>query len=220
MEKLTDKLPKEFVNRMKTMLGNDFNKFEESMNESSVRGLRVNTNRVSVKEFCEGFEQKLEKVAYAKDGFVLDSDDKLGNSIEYMTGQIYLQEPASMLAVCASGIEQETKPLKVLDLCASPGGKSGQIAARIGENSILFSNEIIPSRANVLFSNIERLGFRNVVVLNEKPENLACFEGFFDYVFVDAPCSGEGMFRKNPETISEWSEENVKNNKGRIIWKS
>jgi len=210
MEKLTDRLPKEFVNSMKTMLGDDFNKFEKAMNEPLVRGLRVNTNRVSVEKFCECFEQKLEKVDYAIDGFVLESDDKLGNSIEHLTGQIYLQEPASMLAVCASGIEQETKTLKVLDLCASPGGKSGQIAARIGEDSILFSNEIISSRASVLFSNIERLGFRNVVVLNEKPENLACFEGFFDYVFVDAPCSGEGMFRKNPETISEWSKENVK----------
>ena len=210
MEKLSEKLPKEFVLRMKETLGSDYQKYEEAVNNEPVRGLRVNTNRVSVDEFVKNFNQKLEKVPYARDGFVLESDDKLGNTSEHLSGRIYLQEPSSMLAVCASEIEKETKPLKVLDLCASPGGKSGQIAARISKDSILFSNEIISSRAGVLFSNIERLGFKNVVVLNEKPENLLVFENYFDYVFVDAPCSGEGMFRKNPETISEWSEENVK----------
>ena len=170
----------------------------------------MNTKRVSTDDFCHEFKEKLESVPYAKDGFILDSEEKIGNTIEHLTGQIYLQEPSSMLAVCSSGLEKENRPLKVLDLCASPGGKTGQIAARIADESILFSNEIISSRAAVLFSNVERLGFKNVVVLNEKPENLLVFENFFDYVFVDAPCSGEGMFRKNPETIEEWSEENVK----------
>ena len=209
MEKIPEKLPSEFLSRMKELLGDDYQKYIEALQCEPVRGVRVNTNKISVEKFCEKFDYEIEKVPFSTDGFVLKTDDKIGNTLMHITGQIYLQEPSSMLAVCSSEIEKETKPLKVLDLCASPGGKSGQIASRISKDSILFSNEIVSSRANVLFSNIERLGFKNVVVLNEKPENLLVFENFFDYVFVDAPCSGEGMFRKNPETIEEWSIQNV-----------
>lgn len=209
MEKITTKLPEEFLSEMKNSLGEDYQKYLTAMDEEPVRGLRVNTNRVDVADFIEKYGKPLEKIPFSRDGFVFESDEKIGNSSEHMTGLVYLQEPSSMLAVCSSGIETENRPLKVLDLCASPGGKSGQIASRISSDSVLFSNEIISSRAGVLNSNIERLGFKNVIVLNEKPENLLVFEGYFDYVFVDAPCSGEGMFRKNPETINEWSKENV-----------
>lgn len=210
MENLSEKLPKGFVSRLKNTLGADYDKYQEAINQDSVRGIRVNTKRMPVAEFCEKHKGEIVKIDYADDGFVFKSDEKIGNSSEHLSGIVYLQEPSSMLAVCSSGIEKEGRPLKVLDLCASPGGKTSQIACRITEDSLLVSNEIISSRAGVLFSNVERQGFKNVVVLNEKPENLLVFENFFDYVFVDAPCSGEGMFRKNPETISEWSEENVK----------
>ena len=209
MEKITTKLPEEFLSEMKNSLGKDYQKYLTAIDEEPVRGLRVNTNRVDVADFIEKYGKPLEKIPFSTDGFVFESDEKIGNSPEHMTGLVYLQEPSSMLAVCSSGIETENRPLKVLDLCASPGGKSGQIASRISSDSVLFSNEIIASRAGVLNSNIERLGFKNVVVLNEKPENLLLFENYFDYVFVDAPCSGEGMFRKNPETIGEWSKDNV-----------
>ena len=111
----------------------------------------------------KNYGKQLEKVPFSTDGFVFESDEKIGNSPEHMTGLVYLQEPSSMLAVCSSGIETENRPLKVLDLCASPGGKSGQIASRISSDSVLFSNEIIASRAGILNSNIERLGFKNVV---------------------------------------------------------
>ena len=210
MEKISEKLPKAFLEKMKKQLGSNFDAFVSSFDEEAVRGIRVNTKRISVDDFVKNFEEKLEPISYAKDGFVFESDEKIGTSAKHLSGLCYLQEPASMLAVCSSGIENENRPLKVLDLCASPGGKTSQIASRISEDSILFSNEIIKSRADVLFSNVERQGFSNVVVLNEEPKRLLNFEGFFDYVFVDAPCSGEGMFRKNPETISEWSESNVK----------
>ena len=209
MEKLSEMLPNEFCERMKSSLGKNYQKYLDAINSNAVRGLRVNTKRISVQDFIEKYDYNLKKLNFADDGFILNSDDKLGGSFEHLSGLIYLQEPSSMLSVCSSGIEKDNRPLKVLDLCASPGGKSGQIASRISEESILFSNEIISSRANVLFSNIERLGLKNVVVLNEKPENLLSFENYFDYVFVDAPCSGEGMFRKNPETIQEWSKSNV-----------
>ncbi len=211
MENLFEKLPQAFINRMKNQLdGEKFEKFKNAMNLKPVRGVRVNKKRVQVNEFVKKSNLNLKPVSFCDDGFSFDGDDKIGSTPEHLSGAIYMQEPSSMLAVCASEIEKDNRPLKVLDLCASPGGKSSQIASRISEDSILFSNEIIKSRAQVLFSNIERQGFKNVVVLNEEPQNLLCFEHYFDYVFVDAPCSGEGMFRKNPETISEWSEENVK----------
>ena len=214
MEKLSEKLPEKFKERLQNSLGKDFDKYVEAIDKPSVRGVRVNTKKIAANEVEKIFEKefclKLEKVKYSSDGFILNSNEKFGNETSHLSGLYYFQEPSSMVPVCASQIEKEDGPLKVLDLCASPGGKTGQIACRVGDDSLIVSNEIISSRASVLFSNVERQGFKNVIVTNEEPEGLLCFEGFFDYVFVDAPCSGEGMFRRIPETISEWSEENVK----------
>ncbi len=209
MEKFIDKLPKEFLKSLKSQLSDDeYKNYLQAMEKPAVRGLRVNLVKIGVDEFFKIFGENLKNVCYSNDGFILNSNEKLGNSYLHLAGAFYLQEPSSMMAVCASEIEKEDRPLKVLDLCASPGGKTGQIASRVGEDSIIFSNEIIRSRADVLYSNVERLGLKNVVILNEEPKNLEVFENYFDYVFVDAPCSGEGMFRKNPETIFEWSTEN------------
>ena len=214
MEKLSEKLPAEFLLRQKEQLGDKFDDYLKAMDEPSVRGVRINTTKISVDECVKIFENELNtkfsKIDYSRDGFILNSIEKFGNEASHLAGLYYFQEPSSMVAVVSSGIEKENKPVKVLDLCASPGGKTGQIACRVSEDSLIVSNEIISSRAGVLFSNVERQGFRNVIVTNEEPESLLVFEGFFDYVFVDAPCSGEGMFRRVPETINEWSEENVK----------
>ena len=211
MEKLSERLPKDYQNQMKELLGENYQKYINAINGNFVRGLRVNKVKVSVDEFLKtsNINKKLTKLGFTDDGFILDDEDKIGNTAEHLSGQIYIQEPSSMVPVCASGIEKEDGPLLVLDLCASPGGKTGQIASRISDESIIFSNEIIKTRAEILQSNVERLGLKNVVILNEEPKNLKIFNGVFDYVFVDAPCSGEGMFRKNPETITEWSSENV-----------
>lgn len=211
MEKLSERLPEVYKNQMKELLGDDYDRYIDAFNKDSVRGLRVNKVKTSVQEFLKTSEisKKLTELGFTDDGFILDDEDKIGNTVEHLTGQIYIQEPSSMVPVCASGIEKEEEPLLVLDLCASPGGKTGQIASRVPEGSIIFSNEIIKARAEILQSNVERLGLKNVIILNEEPKNLKIFNGVFDYVFVDAPCSGEGMFRKNPETIAEWSEENV-----------
>lgn len=210
MENLSDSLAKEFLLKQKNLLGEDFKNYINAINGDYVRGVRVNTDKISVSEFKSNFEFELEDIPYSLDGFILKTDEKLGNSYKHLAGLFYMQEPSSMVAVCASNIDKETRPLKVLDLCASPGGKTGQIACRVSADSLVVSNEIVKSRADVLYSNIERQGFKNVIVTNEEPKNLLAFENFFDYVFVDAPCSGEGMFRKNPETIAEWSEDNVK----------
>ena len=211
MENVSKLLPEEYKKQIKELLTDDFEKYLDSLDKPSVRGLRVNTNKISVDEFIKTntLGVNLRTISYAQDGFIFDTEDKIGLSDEHLTGLIYVQEPSSMVPVCASGIEKENRPLKILDLCASPGGKTGQIACRVSDESLIVSNEIIKSRAEILLSNVERQGFKNVVILNEEPKDLLVFKGFFDYVFVDAPCSGEGMFRKNPETISEWSLKNV-----------
>lgn len=211
MDKISKLLPENYLAQMKNILKEDYQSYIEAMDNPAVRGLRVNVKKISVEEFLEHntLGGNLTKIEFANDGFIFETNKKIGVSDEHLSGLIYIQEPSSMLAVCSSEIGKETRPLKVLDLCASPGGKTSQIACRVSEESIIFSNEIIKSRADILQSNIERQGFKNVIVLNEEPKDLLIFKGFFDYVFVDSPCSGEGMFRKNPETISEWSESNV-----------
>lgn len=212
MEKVSEMLSDEYKNQMKDLLGRDNENYLIALDNPAVRGLRINTKKISVKQFLENnkLDAKLKNIDFSSDGFIFDTDKKIGLTDEHLSGLVYVQEPSSMLSVCASKIETENRPLKVLDLCASPGGKTGQIASRISEDSIIISNEIIKSRAEILQSNVERQGFKNVIILNEEPKDLLVFKGYFDYVFVDAPCSGEGMFRKNPETISEWSEANVK----------
>lgn len=211
MDKISEMLPENYLAEMKKMLNDDYDKYLKAVDEPAVRGLRVNTKKISVEEFLKqnNLGGTLSKLEFTDDGFVFDTEKKVGLTDEHLSGLIYIQEPSSMLAVSASGIDSDDRPLKILDLCASPGGKTSQIACRVSEDSIIFSNEIIKSRAEILQSNIERQGFKNVIVLNEEPKDLLVFKGFFDYVFVDSPCSGEGMFRKNPETISEWSAANV-----------
>lgn len=211
MVKISDMISDDYKNQMRNLLKDNYEKYIKSLDEPAVRGLRVNTKKISVDEFLKtnNLDAQLSAVKFSKDGFIFETESKIGLSDEYLTGLVYIQEPSSMLSICASGIDKENRPLKILDLCASPGGKTSQIACRVSDDSIIFSNEIIKSRAEILQSNIERQGFKNIIVLNEEPKDLMCFSGFFDYVFVDAPCSGEGMFRKNPETISEWSKDNV-----------
>lgn len=162
--------------------------------------------------------------------------DKPGKDINHAAGVYYVQEPSAMLPVNLLGIEEyivdnttgslsdevdkddvlrkalsNPQGLRILDLCAAPGGKSSQIAAKMAGRGLLISNEIVKSRADVLSENIERMGIKNCVVISEDPINIKDrFENFFDLVLVDAPCSGEGMFRRVPESIDEWSMENVK----------
>lgn len=201
-------LPQEFVSGMKQMLGENYKKYIQALKEKAVRGIRVNTKKISVQDFKKIFDFEIDEISYEKNGFILNSDEKLGNTFMHLAGLYYFQEPSSMLPVSASQIENETMPLKILDLCASPGGKTGQIAVSCPKDSLIISNEVISSRANILFQNVERQGFKNVIITKERPENLLEFGAYFDYVFVDAPCSGEGMFRKDNATISEWNEKN------------
>ncbi len=200
------KLPEEFEGRMKALLGGEFSQFADALNEKSVRGFRVNTEKISLDRFekINGFGR--EKIPYAENGFYLDFD-KVGLHPYHHAGMIYVQEPAAMAPAECVEIE---KDWKILDLCAAPGGKSSQLHNKLGPDGVLVSNEIIPSRCRVLTGNIERLGLKNTVTTClDTSAVCAAFPRTFDLVMVDAPCSGEGMFRKDGEAANQWSVQNV-----------
>lgn len=202
------KLPVEFENRMKEMLGSEYDDFIKSYDEDKKIGLRVNELKLSVEEFEKIAPFTISPVSWCKTGFkVEESEEKPGRYALHDAGAYYMQEPSAM-SVAAS---VAPKPgMKVLDLCAAPGGKSSQLASFLQNQGLLVSNEINAQRARILSSNIERMGVRNCVVLNETPDRLSkVFEDYFDVVVVDAPCSGEGMFRKDQVAVEEWSLENV-----------
>ena len=198
-------LPIDFSNRMKEILGTDFEKFEAAFSEPPVRSFRVNTNKISKENFEKINPFGGEKIPYAENGFYFDCDG-IGNHPYHHAGMIYIQEPSAMAAVAGVEIQSDRN---ILDLCASPGGKSTQAAAKIPDG-ILVSNEIIPSRCKTLTGNIERMGYKNVITTCTDAKKLASLFGeVFDLVIVDAPCSGEGMFRKDENAQTEWSVENV-----------
>ena len=202
-------LPKAFEERMQDMLKDAYPAFIHSYGEERKSALRVNTLKGTVEEFLanSGFDG-LKPVAWEKRGFYYDEALRAGKHPLHEAGAYYIQEPSAM----APAAYLDAKPYeKVLDLCAAPGGKSTQIASYMENTGLLICNEINPARAKILSENIERMGIKNAVVTNETPQRLSeLFIGCFDRVLVDAPCSGEGMFRKNEEAVKEWSLENVR----------
>ncbi|MBR3968579.1 MAG: RNA methyltransferase [Clostridia bacterium] len=199
-------LPIDFVNRMKSLLGDEYPLYEKAMNQPPVKAFRVNTNKISIKDFEKVNPFGSEKIPYVQNGYYLDFD-RVGNHPFHHAGIIYVQEPAAMApAECV----QILPDAYVLDMCAAPGGKSTQLKMKLSDDGLLVSNEIIPSRCKILTGNIERLGLKNCVTTCMDTSRLAdTFPHTFDVVMVDAPCSGEGMFRKEQIAIDEWSLENV-----------
>ncbi len=199
-------LPLEYSERMKELLGNGFDDYINALNSSPVRGFRVNTDKISLDDFKKINVLSNEEIPYVENGFYLDYD-KIGNHPYHHAGMIYVQEPGAMAPAECVDIDPDWK---ILDMCAAPGGKSTQLKNKLGENGILVSNEIIPSRCKILTGNIERLGLRNCVTTCMDTAKLAkTFPKAFDLVMCDAPCSGEGMFRKEDVAIDEWSVDNV-----------
>ena len=199
-------LPQEFEARMKVLLGDDFNNYYDELQNSPVKAFRVNTDKINLADFEKNNPFGAEKIPYVENGYYLDYE-KVGNHPYHHAGLIYVQEPAAMAPAECVEIDPDWF---VLDMCAAPGGKSTQLKNKLGGNGVLVSNEIISSRCKILTGNIERLGLKNTVVTCMDTEKLANrFENIFDLIMVDAPCSGEGMFRKEETAISEWSEENV-----------
>lgn len=200
-------LPEEFLTRMRNVLGGGFDDFYDSYKLPPERAVRVNTLKISVEEFKKIFPIPLgESVEWERSAFYTPAEG-LGKTVLHSAGAYYVQEPSAMCAVPELEIRGGER---VLDLCAAPGGKTTQIAAYMRGNGLLFANEIDYSRCAALKSNIERAGVKNAVVLNRSPQELArSFGEYFDKILVDAPCSGEGMFKKEPNAIPEWSVQNV-----------
>ena len=197
-------LPADFKNRMKILLKDNYQSFINSFDDSEVKAIRINTNKISVEDFIKLNPFKIEKIPYTSDGFYIE--ESLGNHPYHHAGLFYIQDPAAMVPANTISLESD---YVVLDLCAAPGGKSGQIASKL-KDGILIANEINPNRAKILFSNIERLGLKNTIVLNNDSYTLSKkYPKTFDVIFIDAPCSGEGMFRKDPNAINEWSLEKI-----------
>ena len=196
----------EFLRRMREMLGADYPAYEAALSSKRTRGLRVNRGKTD----AESLEKALKiggRVPFFENGFFL-KDQKFGTHPYHHAGLFYLQEPSAMLPVAA------IRPYlhgMILDLCAAPGGKSTQILDCMEEGSFLFCNEIVSARASVLCGNLERWGAENYAVLNMNPKDMEQpFSEVFDAIVVDAPCSGEGMFRKEEAALLSWSEENVR----------
>lgn len=200
-------LPHAFLERMEKLLGTEYNDFLESYEQERTYGLRRNPLKTSETEFMEKIPFTLEPVSWAQEGYYYHASDQPGRNILHEAGAYYIQEPSAMAVV---EILDPQPGESILDLCAAPGGKSTQIAGRMQGKGLLVSNEIITSRAKILSQNIERLCIRNCVVCNETPDRMAAFfPVFFDRIVVDAPCSGEGMFRKDDTAVAEWSKEHV-----------
>lgn len=199
-------LPEKYKLRMSRLLGDEYESYVKSLENAPVRALRVNTDKISVADFEKINPFQTEKIPFTANAYRF-SDEKIGNHPYHHAGMIYVQEPGAMMPAECIDIEPDWC---VLDMCAAPGGKTSQLKNKMGENSVLVSNEIIPSRCKILTGNIERLGLKNVVTVCMDSVKVAqIFPERFDLVVVDAPCSGEGMFRKESVAISEWSEENV-----------
>ena len=196
-------LPEAFLARMKTQLGEEYEDFLKSLERPRAVALRFNP--------LKGEQPELpfvrEPVPWEPRGFYYDPDSRPGLHVFHEAGVYYLQEASAMAPV---SLLDPQPGERVCDLCAAPGGKTTQIAGRMLGRGFLLCNEINPKRAKILSRNIERMAVSNALVTNEHPENLAKrFPGFFDRVLVDAPCSGEGMFRKEEAAITDWSQETV-----------
>lgn len=198
-------LPKAFEDKMKILLKDEFIEFIKTFEEERFYGLRVNSLKISPEEFKNKMPLNLSPIPWCKEGFYFGKDDKPAKHPYYHAGLYYIQEPSAMAAAEMLNVKPGDK---VLDLCAAPGGKSTQLGAKLEGKGVLFSNDISASRCKALLKNIEMAGIKNVVITNESPEKLSKYlEGYFDKILVDAPCSGEGMFRKEPETIKSWKAE-------------
>lgn len=198
----------EFLSRMQALLGDEYPAFLRYYEGENFRGLRLNTLKCTPDKLKNALPFELKPTPFCPEGYYIPADvQSLGNHPLHHCGAFYMQEPSATSAVEMLGIEEGDF---VLDLCAAPGGKSTQIGAKLDRTGLLWSNEIVKNRANILLSNIERMGISNTVVSNAHPDRLCeQLAGRFDKVLVDAPCSGEGMFRKN-SAAQEWSVEHVK----------
>ena len=201
-------LPADFIQELRRVLGDDTEEYIRLFDSDPFRGISVNRLKITPEELLPLLPFSTEKSPFYRDGYYISCEEQgVGRLPLHHAGAFYVQEPSASSVVSLLDVHPGDK---VLDLCAAPGGKSAQIASCLGGSGLLWSNEAIKSRSQILLSNLERMGAANAVVSSYYPDALCShLEGFFDRVLVDAPCSGEGMFRKNHDAITEWSREHV-----------
>lgn len=199
-------LPEEFIIRMQKRLGAAYPAFLRCYDAPPVRGVRANLLKLSAEAFAALAPFAGERVPWAEGGFYTAAE-KVGHFPAWHAGLFYAQEPSAM---CAAPLLAVKPGERVLDLCAAPGGKTTQLAAAMRGEGVLVANEYVFDRARILSQNVERLGVRNAAVVSADPAALAArLPQYFDKILVDAPCSGEGMFRRDETAIAEWSVQNV-----------
>jgi NOL1/NOP2/sun family putative RNA methylase len=200
-------LPKEFETRMEMLLKEKYPLLKDELeNKDPSRAFRINTIKATPSLLNGKALFKATPIPFAENGYYF-SEDKIGNHPYHHAGAIYVQDPSAMATVNALEIE---KGWRILDMCSAPGGKTTQLAEKIGADGLLFSNEYVPSRCKLMVGNLERLGTTNTVAINTDAKTLSeWFSSCFDLVLADVPCSGEGMFRKNEQAVKMWSKENV-----------
>lgn len=202
-----ERLPIAFVHKMNRLLGPEAEQLWASYERGREQGLRANALKLDGAQLAALLPFPLEPVPWCEEGFAYREPAAPGKHPYHAAGLYYVQEPSAMFPAAALGAMPGER---VLDLCAAPGGKTSQLACAMRGQGLLIANEIEPKRVRALSENVERFGITNCVVTNETPQRLVeRFAGFFDRILVDAPCSGEGMFRKDPEAASYWSERHV-----------
>jgi 16S rRNA C967 or C1407 C5-methylase (RsmB/RsmF family)/NOL1/NOP2/fmu family ribosome biogenesis protein len=198
------KLPETYCRNMKALLGGEWEAYEESFRKEPLQGLRVNQSKIQPEEFLRLSPFSLKKVPWVENGFFYGREDSPAKHPYYHAGLYYLQEPSAMTPASRLPVGPGDR---VLDLCAAPGGKATELGARLKGKGMLVANDISASRARALLKNLEMAGIPNALVTAERPERLAeRFPGFFDRILVDAPCSGEGMFRRDSRMAARWEE--------------
>ncbi|MDO5406256.1 MAG: RsmB/NOP family class I SAM-dependent RNA methyltransferase [Eubacteriales bacterium] len=198
-------LPEQFLENMKVLLGAEYDAWLTSYENTPFQGLRVNTTKVTPSDWQERVSPfELTLVPWTKNGYYYKEDVRPAKHPYYYAGLYYLQEPSAMAPAALLSVNPGDR---VLDLCAAPGGKSTELGTKLCGEGLLVSNDISNSRARSLLKNLELFGIPNICVTSEAPEKLAdTFGEFFDKILVDAPCSGEGMFRKDPDLVKSWLE--------------
>lgn len=204
-------LPKAFLREMEDLLGDEYQAFLDSYRDEKTSAIRVNTLKLAIESFKDlglfNIDFERDKISWAEEGYYLSGDVNPGKNPLHDAGAYYIQEPSAMSVVGQTPISEGDR---VLDLCAAPGGKSTYILSRLNHKGLLVSNEINPSRIRALGENLERFGAVNSIITNSDSSNLLTFfKGFFDKIFIDAPCSGQGMFRKDDFAIEDWSQDKV-----------
>lgn len=192
---------------MHELLGEEYEDYLKSFDAPHYAGLRVNTLKITPEDFLKKATMELENIPWTTKGFYYAGSEQPAKHPYYYAGLYYIQEPSAMTPATLLPIEEGDR---VLDLCAAPGGKTTELAAKLNGTGVLVTNDISNSRAKALLKNVELSGVKNSIVVSETPEKLMkYFEGYFDKILVDAPCSGEGMFRKDSAMVKTWEEYGV-----------